>query len=220
MTESDPAFLYSTIVSPTTFQDAVRSYDEEIERRYKNCRPSDLNAVNVTQQILSTSQLKRVADRWLYDTGADVDATNCRKNFIPWAIVEIKPGQFPIQTGNGVVHAEFMGEVHLPLMGVKGNPKILRLKHVVNIKELPHNLMSGERFYKRGGRQEGNRLVNSDGTTLTYVDVERRGFFLWLHGHPEPLKKPSNSITAQVQNDEGNKLWRLISRKTPAAYAV
>ncbi|KHJ31339.1 hypothetical protein EV44_g3345 [Erysiphe necator] len=202
VTESDPAFLYTATVSPSVFEDTVNLYEEELEKRQKLRSLSDMNTANVAQQVLSTRQLSRIADRWLYDTGADVDATNCRENLIPGTIVEIKPGQFPVQTGNGMVHAECMGEVLLSLMGAKGERKTLHLKHVLYIKELPHNLVSGERFYKRGGRQEGNRLINFDGTTLTYIDVERRGFFLWLHGCPEPLKSLSTSVTTQVLEDE------------------
>lgn len=136
VTEDEPAFLYSTVVSPSVFQNTVNIYEEELEKRQKQRNLSDMNTVNVAQQVLSTRQLSRIADRWLYDTGADVDATNRRENMIPETIVEIKSGQFPVQTGNGVVHAECMGEVLLPLMGAKGERKTMHLKHVVYIKEL------------------------------------------------------------------------------------
>lgn len=97
----------------------------------------------------------------------------------PETIVEIKSGQFPVQTGNGVVHVECMGELLLPLIGAKGERETLHLKHDVYMKELYQNLVSGEKFYKRGGRQEGNRLVNCDGTILTYIGGGR--FLISLH---------------------------------------
>ncbi|POS87908.1 hypothetical protein EPUL_000255 [Erysiphe pulchra] len=99
MTKSETAFLYSALVSPSTFQDTVKLYEEELDRRHKKCDPSDLDVANVTQQILSTKKLNRVTDRWLYDTGTDVEASNSHENLIPETIVKIKSGQFLVQTG-------------------------------------------------------------------------------------------------------------------------
>ncbi|POS87584.1 hypothetical protein EPUL_001804 [Erysiphe pulchra] len=161
------------------------------------------NYRSVGDQVPSV-QAKNILKASLSDTSADVHATNFRENLIPETIVEIKSGQFPVQTGNGVVHDECMGEVLLPLMGAKGEWKTLHLKHVLHKKELLHNLVSDERFYKRGGRQEENRLVNCDGTILTDFDVEMFGVFRWLNGCSEPLKSLSTSITIQVLKN-GNK---------------
>ncbi|KHJ32035.1 hypothetical protein EV44_g2442 [Erysiphe necator] len=104
MTESDPAILYTATVSPSVFEDTVNLY-EELQKRQKLRSLSDMNTAIVAQQVLSTRQMSRIANRWLYDTSADVH-TNCRENLIPETIVEIMPGQFPVQTGNGVVHTE------------------------------------------------------------------------------------------------------------------
>ncbi|KAI0991313.1 hypothetical protein K3495_g16874, partial [Podosphaera aphanis] len=55
--------------------------------------------VHVAQQILSTAGSNACSDRWLFDTGADVDATNRRQNFRSGTVVELRSDQFPIQTG-------------------------------------------------------------------------------------------------------------------------
>ncbi|KAI0991063.1 hypothetical protein K3495_g17124, partial [Podosphaera aphanis] len=115
--------------------------------------------VNVTQQILSTAGVNTSSDRWLFDTGADVDATNKWQNFRPGTVVELNPCQFPIQTGNGIVYAECIGEVWLPLTDPNGSKSIMRLKYVVYIKEFPLNIVSGERFYRKGGRLKGEQIV-------------------------------------------------------------
>lgn len=92
-----------------------------------------------------------------------------------------------------MVFGSSMGQVKLPLQGPKGEVNILTLKYVVCIDKIPLNIVSGERFYRAGGRLEGDRVVNADGITITNLDSERRGFFLWLHGKPEPLKN-TNSL--------------------------
>lgn len=144
--------------------------------------------IHVAQQILSTHNTENVADRWLFDTGADVDATNSRDNLVPGTVVELKRRQFSIQTGGGVVFESCMGQVKLSLRGPKGEKKPLTLKYVVCINELPLDIISGKRFYRGGGRLEGDKLVSSSGIKITNIDSERRGFFLWLYGKPEPLK--------------------------------
>ncbi|KAI1001277.1 hypothetical protein K3495_g6923 [Podosphaera aphanis] len=110
--------------------------------------------ISFTQQILSANNSSSVADRWLFDTGADIDATNKRQNLRPGTIVELRSKQFPIRTGS----------------------------------VFPLNIVSGERFYRRDGYLEKNRIVSPNGEVLSYINTERRGFFLWLYNQDEPLK--------------------------------
>ncbi|KAI0992379.1 hypothetical protein K3495_g15807, partial [Podosphaera aphanis] len=215
---------YATQVKPQTFDEVVQFYEKEMDRRRgkvseeDNSRSDKLHrhdddtevsdrelpiaTVQVTQQILSTTGGDKASDRWLFDTGADIDATNNSKNFRPGTVVELRPGQFPIQTGNGTVHAESMGEVWLPLTGPNGRRSTMRLKYVAFLKDFPLNVVSGERFYRKGGRLKDEQIVDPNGEVLSHICAERRGFFLWLYNHPEPIKllaknKSVSTITAQ-----------------------
>lgn len=73
-------------------------------------------------------------------------------------------------------------------MGPGGTRTVLRLKYVVCIKQFPMNIVSGEKFYRKGGSLEGHRLLSPRKETLTFINPDRRGFFLWLFNQPEPLK--------------------------------
>ena len=88
--------------------------------------------------------------------------------------MELGPKQLSVQTGNGVIYADCMGEVLLPLKGPEGDKTVLRSKYVICLKELPLSIVSGERFYRRGGYLEKNKLINPEGRVLTHVDTERR----------------------------------------------
>ncbi|POS85597.1 hypothetical protein EPUL_002996 [Erysiphe pulchra] len=103
VTKNEPAFLYSTVVSLSVFQDTVNLYEEELEKRQKQYSFS-MNAANVAQQVLNTEQWSRIADRWLYNTGADVHATNFRENLISETIVQIKSGKFPDENKNSRIN--------------------------------------------------------------------------------------------------------------------
>ena len=98
---------YATQVEPDTFDNIVKLYETEMKRRRnkytkENCNKTifklGTSHIQVAQQILSTAGVGRASDRWLFDTGADVDATNNRDNLTPGAIVDLRNGQFPIQT--------------------------------------------------------------------------------------------------------------------------
>ncbi|KAI0996239.1 hypothetical protein K3495_g11942 [Podosphaera aphanis] len=167
--------------------------------------------VNVTEQILSTAGVNTSSDRWLFDTGVDIDATNKRQNFRPGTVVELKPCQFPIQTGNGFVYAECIGEVWLPLTGPNGSKSIMRLKYVVYIKEFPLNIVSGERFYRKGGRLKGEQIVSPNGEVLSYIDADRRGFFLWLYNQPEPVKSLTRRKNVSVTSTSSAGLKKILS---------
>lgn len=121
-------------------------------------------------------------------TGADIDATNDKKNFRPVTVVNLGPKQFPIRTGNGVVYAECVGEVWLSLKGKDKERRVMRIKYTLFLRNLPVNIVSGERFYRSGGYLERNRLIDPEGNIITYIDPLRRGFFLWIYNQPEPLK--------------------------------
>lgn len=99
--------------------------------------PYDCNPPLPSQQILSVEGGRGISDRWLFDTGADVDATNKRQSFKPGTEVELRPSQFPIRTGNGIIHAESIGEIWLPLTGPGGKETVMRLKYVVYVKTFP-----------------------------------------------------------------------------------
>ncbi|KHJ32216.1 hypothetical protein EV44_g3760 [Erysiphe necator] len=100
--------------------------------------------------------------------GADVDATNDKKNLTPESVIEFKPKQFSVLTGIGVTYADCMGEVLLPLKGPQGTHTVLRLKYVVCLRELPSGIISGERFYRCGGYLDHNRFINPEGVTITH----------------------------------------------------
>ena len=134
-------------------------------------------------------------NRWLFDTGADIDATNQKRNFRPGTIVDLGPKQFPIRTGNGIVYAECVGEVWLTLKGKGHEKSVIRIKYTLYLKDLPVNIISGERFYKSGGYLEKNRLIDPEGNIISYIDTLRRGFFLWIYNQPEPLKSTTPKKT-------------------------
>lgn len=46
--------------------------------------------------------------------------------------------------------AESIGEVWLPLTGLGGTKSVMRLKYVAYLRKFPLNIVSGERFYRRG----------------------------------------------------------------------
>ncbi|POS83483.1 hypothetical protein EPUL_005493 [Erysiphe pulchra] len=194
---------YSAKLLPQHFENLVEFYDKEIAHRSANSANQETSeivspngSINIAQQILSTSSMSSTTGRWLFDTGADIDATNKRTNLVPDTIVDLEPKQFPVQTGSEVVYAECVGEVLLSLKGVKSERMVIRLKYIVCLKPLPINIMSGERFFRRGGYLDRNRIINPEGRILTHIDTERRGFFLWLHGRPEPLKSVSSKTLA------------------------
>ncbi|POS82861.1 hypothetical protein EPUL_005525 [Erysiphe pulchra] len=191
---------YSAKFLSQHFENLVEFYDKEIARHSANSANQETSeivspngSINIAQQILSTSSMSSTTDRLLFDTGANIDATYKRTNLVPDTIVDLGLKQFPVQTGSGVVYAECVDEVLLPLKGVKSERMVIRLKYVVCLKSLPLNIMSGERFYRRGGYLDRNRIISC---ILTHIDTERRGFFLWLHGRPEPLKSVSSKTLA------------------------
>ncbi|POS82536.1 hypothetical protein EPUL_004524, partial [Erysiphe pulchra] len=220
--DEESSINYSAKVLPQHFENLVNFYDKEIARRTVNSTNQESSAIvsavgciNVAQQILSTTSMSSTSDRWLFDTGADIDATNRRTNSVPDTIVDLGPKQFPVQIGSGIVYAECVGEILLPLKGIKSERTVIRLKYVVCLKSLPLNIMSGERFYRRGGYLDQNRIVNPEGRTLTHIDTERRRF-LCLHGRPKPLKlissqkpathKSSTSEIAKTSKSTANKV--------------
>ncbi|KAI0995048.1 hypothetical protein K3495_g13133, partial [Podosphaera aphanis] len=204
---------YTAQVDPRIYENMVAFYENEMARRRgKASSERDLPvseapgaSIQFTQQILSASGENSVANRWLFDTGADDDATNRRQNFKPGTVVELKPKQFPIQTVGGIVCAECVGEVWLSLTGPGGAQTSMRLKYVVYLKIFPLNIVSGERFYRSGGYLERNRIISPNGEVLSYINAERRGFFLWLYNQPEPLKftncKKAVNVTS-MSNEE------------------
>lgn len=182
---------YALQLHHQSVDELVQFYDEKMTNKSNTEGSYDSlpgkGSIHITRQILNTRE-SHVMSRWLFDTGPDIDATNDQKNFIPGTVVELSPKQFSIQTGNGIIFGSCMGEVLLPLKGPSGEKTLLTLKYVVCLNELPLNIISGERFYKHGGRLQGNQLINKSGQILTHMDIQRRGFFLWLHNQPETLK--------------------------------
>lgn len=216
---------FAAQIDAQAYDKMVEFYDAEMSRRRGKSReitdethfyPHN-TSLHVTQQILSAAGGDEAKNRWLFDTGADIDATNNRHNLKKGTIVELKTKQFPIQTGNGIVYAECVGEVWLALHGPNATQTVMRLKYVVFLKTFPLNIVSGERFYRSGGRLDGNKLISPTGTALSFINAERRGFFLWLFDQPEPLKllkskktvhytnnsrTPEKENNSHVQNDE------------------
>lgn len=225
--EEYSANTYAAQVDPLIYEDMVKFYDNEMARRRDEsiAEQGPSNSENVgasiqfTQQILSASGESGVKNRWLFDTGADVDATNNRRNFKPGTVVELKPNQFPIQTGGGIVCAECVGEVWLSLTGPGGKQTSMRLKYVVYLKAFPLNIISGERFYRSGGFLDKNKIVSPNSEILSYIDAERRGFFLWLFNQPEPLKltgyKKAVNLTSvdSEQRNENKSLAQSLEEK-------
>ncbi|KHJ34000.1 hypothetical protein EV44_g3393 [Erysiphe necator] len=109
------------------------------------------------------------SDRWLFDTGAHVDAINNRDNFAPGTIVDLRHGQFPIQTGNGTINSESIVEVWLPLTGPIGIKSVTRLKYVAYLKSFPLNIVSGERFYRRGYRLNKEQIISPNDLDISQV---------------------------------------------------
>lgn len=70
-----------------------------------------------------------------------------------------------------------MGEVWLKVHGNNGERSTLKLKHVLYVRSLLTNIVSGEHFYRKGGRVDGNKVIDSNGRIIIYINVERRGFF-------------------------------------------
>lgn len=100
------------------------------------------------------------------------------------------------------MHAESMGEVWLPLNDPNGRKSTMRLKYVAFLKDSPLKVVSGERFYRKDGLLKDEQIGDPNGEVLSHTCAERRGFFLWLYNHPEPIKllarnKSVSTITAQ-----------------------
>ena len=211
---------FAAHVEPQVYDEMVNYYEKEIARRRRDSSRSEdvvneeppIAEINFTQQILSVGSSDDVKSRWLFDTGADIDATNNRQHFKQDTIVELKPKQFPIQTGNGVVYAESVGEVWLPLQGPNASKTVMKLMYVVYLRVFPLNIVSGERFYRSGGQLNGNRIISPTGAVLSFINTERRGFFLWLFNNPEPLKllKPKK-IVHYVTDQKSSEKEGLIS---------
>ena len=209
---------YTAQADPQTYQEMVEFYEKEMAIRkgrrqmtelpeLKEDRPkspASMATIGVTQQIMKIGDSADTKNRWLFDTGADIDATNQKRNFRPGTIVDLGPKQFPIRTGNGIVYAECVGEVWLTLKGKGHEKSVIRIKYTLYLKDLPVNIISGERFYKSGGYLEKNRLIDPEGNIISYIDTLRRGFFLWIYNQPEPLKSTTPKKTIHY-NSHTNK---------------
>lgn len=125
---------FSAQVNQNFYNQLISFYENEIAKRstlittVSNELLSPSARINVAQKILSTHNINKGADRWLFDTGADVDATNSRKNFVPGTVVELNPKQFSVQTGGGVIFGSCMGQVRLNLTGPESKKSVLTLK--------------------------------------------------------------------------------------------
>ncbi|RYP14239.1 hypothetical protein DL765_006519 [Monosporascus sp. GIB2] len=138
-------------------------------------------------------------DKLLWDSGANVNITNNIGDFERDSILDIKSKGIHIMTGGGPVAATSIGTVKWPLRGPHGENNEVTVKYTLHISDFPLKVFSGEIFYRRGGYLDRNTLVGPDGTELTTINVPRRGFFLWLHGKPEPTVRGPESLNDNHQ---------------------
>ncbi|RYP45055.1 hypothetical protein DL769_011484 [Monosporascus sp. CRB-8-3] len=126
-------------------------------------------------------------DKLLWDSGANVNITNNISDFEKNTVMDIKSRGIQIMTGGGPVVATSVGIVKWPLRGPNGERNEITVRYTLHIDNFPLKVFSGEIFYRRGGYLNRNALMSPDGTQLSTINVPRRGFFLWLHGKPEPI---------------------------------
>ncbi|CAD6498717.1 BgTH12-01134 [Blumeria graminis f. sp. triticale] len=171
-------------------------------------------SLNFAHQLNNASINSLIRKRWLFDTGADINATNNLKNFVKESVRNLRPREVAIRTGSGVIYPEKIGEVCLKVRNSKNKARRLRLKNVFYVKNLPVNIISGELFYRSGCSLQGEKLVDSNGSIISLINVNKRGFFLWLSGEDEPMKHIKSGFPCQLDKEHNSKNSKIPSDET------
>lgn len=108
--------------------------------------------------------------------------------FLPGTVRKISSGEVAIQTGDGLVYPDLIGDVILKVMGSDKITQSLRLRGVLHIKKLLVKIICGEQFCRSRSSVQGNRLVDKNGRMISLINVERRGLYIWLHKGTKLLK--------------------------------
>ena len=69
--------------------------------------------LNLAHQVLNVSHKIPTKNRWLFDTGGEVNATNDSANFVEGTVRKLEPQKVAIQTGNGLDYPDLVGDVDL-----------------------------------------------------------------------------------------------------------
>ena len=122
---------------------------------------------------------------WLFDTGADIHATNDGGDFV--RSVALPPNAPVISTGAGPIRPTAIGDVELTL-NYEGDPRKILLTNVLLIKQFPVKIFSGEIFLLQGGILRKHTLVTRSGCEIAKLDLKESGLFLHEYGRPKPIK--------------------------------
>ena len=169
---------------PAEKSGATFSIATENRRWYESYAKKHLNSAQSTDTNDKASD-SDPSTWWLFDTGADIHATNDSRDFIHH--IDLPKNAPTISTGNGPVRPSKIGIVEIVLSS-KGEPFRVTLRNCLYIQTLPVKIFSGEIFYKRGGYIVKNNLMRSDGTLITSLNINASGFYLHEHGRKIPLK--------------------------------
>ncbi|RYP56584.1 hypothetical protein DL771_011763 [Monosporascus sp. 5C6A] len=157
---------------------------------------AEVTAVEATEAVVMESAMVLLhvhsfmeddRDKLLWDLGANVNITNNIRDFERNSVLDIRSKGIQILIGGGPVVATSIGTMKWPLRGPRKEKNEITVKYTLCIDTFPLKVFSGKMYYRRGGYLNKNTLVNPDGSQLTTINVIRRGFFLWLHGKPEPI---------------------------------
>ncbi|KAI2464632.1 hypothetical protein F4781DRAFT_436227 [Annulohypoxylon bovei var. microspora] len=174
----------------------IQAYEDEMEKRRtgSSSRDDDDHVMASTDteptgtclvtQAHSSALGKK--NNLLFDTGSNVHITNSMDDFDPATIVDIKKHNFKITTGGGTVKADLMGKATFNL--VKGGDQYtaVALNHVLYVDTFPIRIISGELFCRYGGKIDNTALREPGGHVIATLDIQKRGFLLWIHGEAEP----------------------------------
>lgn len=116
-----------------------KTNSHDIEDIY-SCSDDDSNhgmSLNFAHQINNTTINTISSKRWLFDTGADINATNDLNNFVKSSLRNLRPREVANRTGSGIIYPEKIGEVCLSVKGLESNARKLRLKMFSMSKTFP-----------------------------------------------------------------------------------
>ncbi|KAI0867272.1 hypothetical protein GGS24DRAFT_516338 [Hypoxylon argillaceum] len=139
----------------------------------------------------------------LFDTGANVEITNNESDFQKDTVIDLrlKDKQYTINTGGGPVLVHKMGTILRRFRTPEGGKYEMLIRYTLLCPTFPLNIFSGERFYLGGGYMDKQVLRDHKSKAITNLNVEKRGFFLWIYGEKEPFvtRPPATQPAANQQ---------------------
>ena len=188
----------SFIVGTSAASDWYRSYAETINRK-KAAKGPQYHSFSGSDE--TGERVKPRQNWWIFDTGADIHATNEMKDYIWYD--KLPQDAPPIMTGGGPMRPTAIGDVRVKF-SVDGNPKEVLLFNTLFFETFPVKVFSGEIFLAKGGKvSEMNKegvvyLSSTYDDRIAYLNLRKSGCFIHEHGYKAPQKLHNHASFLQA----------------------